>query len=305
VISGNSLDVIEIDAASNGSVERIRELQERLQYCTPGKNRVVILDEAHSMSRDAYNSLLKLIEEPPAFTTFILCTTEPGKVLATVRSRCSPYEFTALPVPVIVRRLREVCAAEGMDVEDELLARLADQAAGIMRNGLKLLDQCKAVGISTLASWLKLTGDTDYAPGIIACAVAGDHAGLLAALDDVLMAHSDYPAITASLVACLCDVLRLQSGGEVAVQGSALAARQELAGKAEKAAVVAAMKVLWDLQTRVRAEDRRSGLSLAAVMVASRLGPVLKRENGNGNGSSHRPVTASDLVAMPGFAISP
>lgn len=271
VIDGTSLDVIEIDAASNGSVERIREIRELVQYGTAGEYRVVILDEAHSMSRDANNALLKLLEEPPANTVFILCTTEPGKLLETVAGRCSPFEFTRLPPATVIARLREVCTLEGIPASEDLLVKLAEQSGGIMRNGLKLLDQAAIVGISTLPAWQKFTGDDDYAAAVIAAAATGNHALLFEELDKVLLAHGDYAHITASLVACLRDVLILGAGGMVAAQGEALARREHLARTLETRRVVAAMRVLWDLQVRVRTEDKRAGLELAVAMVADKL----------------------------------
>lgn len=301
VINGTSLDVAEIDAASNGSVERIRELRTMVQYGTAGQYRVVILDEAQSMSRDAYNALLKVLEEPPANTIFVLCTTEPGKILETVVSRCSPYEFTRLPPAVVMERLREVCTLEGVPAEDGLLAKLAEQSGGIMRNGLKLLDQAASVGIMSLEAWRKLTGDVDFAPGIIEAAASGDHRALFGALDRVLLSHSDYAAITASIVACLRDILVLEAGGTIAAQGEALAARAALAARLDKRRVVQAMRVLWDLQVRVRTEDRRAGLELAAVMLSERLcsSQATSPSGPDSNGSKH--VTAGDLTTMPGF----
>lgn len=309
VANGTSLDVIEIDAASNGSVERIKEIRSIVQFGTAGQWRVVILDEAHSMSRDANNALLKVLEEPPDRTVFVLCTTEPGKILETVVSRCSPFEFTRLPPATVAARLREVCTLEGIPVADELLNRLAEQSGGIMRNGLKLLDQAASVGISTLSAWLKLTGYDDFAPAVLSAAVQGNHAALFAELDKVLLAHSDYSQITAALVSCLRDVLVLGAGGTVTAQGEALAARQRLAHNTEARRVVNAMRVLWDLSVRVRTEDKRAGLELAVTMVADKLCPPQPRASVNFSGAVvHTPdgsaVTAGDLTSMGGFVVA-
>jgi len=302
VVNGTSLDYTEIDAASNGTVDRIRSLREMVQYGTAGSYRVVTLDEAQSMSRDAYNALLKVLEEPPANTVFVLCTTEPGKILETVVSRCSPYEFTRLSPGIIVDRLREVCTLEGIPATEPLLAKLAEQSGGIMRNGLKLLDQAASVGIVSLEDWQKLTGDEDFAPEIVRAAASGNHARLFAALDHVLLSRSDYAAITSAVVACLRDLLVLEAGGPVIAQGEALAVRQALARSLDRRRVVQGMQVLWDLQVRVRTEDRRAGLELAAVMLSERLCPSVTASApaGNGNGNGHQ-LTAGELAAMPGF----
>lgn len=297
VAAGTSLDVTEVDAASSGSVERVRELREMALYGTAGQWRVFILDEAHSMSRDAYNALLKILEEPPPYTVWVLCTTEPGKILPTVVSRCSPYEFTRLPPKVITDRLQELCTLEGLPVTEELLAKLAEQSGGIMRNGVKLLEQAASVRIWTLDAWRKLTGDDDFAPGLLAAAAAGDHKDMFRRLDDVLLSRSDYAAITADIVSCLRDLLVLGAGGEVSVRGEALAARRALAGQLDKQRVVQAMQVMWDLQVRVRTEDRRAGLELAVVVVSEKLCPATAaRVNGTA-----RPAVAGDITALPGF----
>lgn len=299
VVSGTSLDVIEIDAASNGSVDRIREIRELVQYGTAGQYRVVILDEAHSLSRDANNALLKVLEEPPDNTVFVLCTTEPGKLLETVSGRCSPFAFTRLSPATVVARLREVCTLEGLPASDDLLVSLAEQSGGIMRNGLKLLDQAASVGISSLDAWLKLTGADDFAPALLTAAAQGNHAALFAELDKVLLSHGDYTQITASLVSCLRDVLVLGAGGEVTAQGEALAVRQRLAHSVESRRVVGAMRVLWDMQVRVRTEDKRAGLELVAVMVADKLCPPQARPLNSV--ASHGAATADGLTAMGGF----
>lgn len=303
VVDNTSLDVIEIDAASNGSVERIREIRNLVQYGTAGQYRVVILDEAQSMSRDAYNALLKVLEEPPANTIFVLCTTEPGKVLETVVSRCSPFEFTRLPPETVAARLREVCTLEGIPAADDLLDQLAAQSAGIMRNGLKLLDQAACVGISTLGAWLKLTGYDDFAPALLTVAAQGNHDRLFEELDRVLLAHADYAQITGALVSCCRDVLALSANRDskaVTAQGEAREARLRLAQNVDARRVVAAMRVLWDLQVRVRTEDKRAGLELAVAMVADKLCPPRPKLTDSRQAQSG-PVTAADLTAMGGF----
>jgi hypothetical protein len=159
------------------------------------------------------------------------------------------------------------------------------------------------VGITSLDAWRKLTGDADFAPALVEAAASGDHSSLFATLDRVLLSHSDYAAITSALVACLRDILVLEAGGTVSAQGEALAARSALANRLDRRRVVQAMRVLWDLQVRVRTEDRRAGLELAAVMLSERLCAQAVPERGNGNGNGHQ-VTARDLATMPGFVVS-
>jgi DNA polymerase-3 subunit gamma/tau len=299
VASSTSLDVIEQDAASNGTVDRVREICELVQYGTTGAYRVVIFDEAHSMSRDAFNHLLKTLEEPPPLTSFVLVTTERGKILPTVASRCVPFAFTRLPLPVIAARLREVCSAEGIDAEPALIHHLADRADGAMRDGLMLLDQVAAVGLSSLRGWQALTADEDFAPALLSAAAQGAHDRLYAELDRALLTCSDYAALARQLVTCLRDVLVLSAGGSITAQGEALEARRTLALNIDSRRAVRAMGVLWDLQVKYRTEDRRAGLELAAALLSEKLCPPPKA-NGNGNGH-HAAVTAAGLAAMEDF----
>lgn len=140
-----SLNVVEIDAASNNGVDNIREIREQVQYPpTEGKYRVYIIDEVHMLSTGAFNALLKTLEEPPSYVIFILATTEVHKIPVTVLSRCQRYDFRRITADTIAARLRELTDAEGMDVEERALRYVAKAADGSLRDGLSLLDQCAA-----------------------------------------------------------------------------------------------------------------------------------------------------------------
>ncbi len=145
-----SLDVVEIDAASNRGVEDARALRERVQYAPSEADRfkVYILDEAHMLTREAWNALLKVLEEPPERVVFCFATTEARKIQQTaapILSRCQRFDFRRIGARDIVRRLREVLAAEGIAFEDEALLAIARKANGGMRDGLSLLDQVLAL----------------------------------------------------------------------------------------------------------------------------------------------------------------
>lgn len=143
--AGTSLNVVEIDAASNNGVENIREIRDQVQYPpTEGKYRVYIIDEVHMLSTGAFNALLKTLEEPPSYVIFILATTEVHKIPITVLSRCQRYDFRRITVDTIVDRLKELTDAEGMAVEDRALRYVAKAGDGSMRDALSLLDQCAA-----------------------------------------------------------------------------------------------------------------------------------------------------------------
>ena len=145
IAAGTSLNVVEIDAASNNGVENIREIREQVQYPpTEGKYRVYIIDEVHMLSTGAFNALLKTLEEPPSYVIFILATTEVHKIPITVLSRCQRYDFRRITLDTITARLKELTEAENMPVEDKALRYVANAGDGSMRDALSLLDQCAA-----------------------------------------------------------------------------------------------------------------------------------------------------------------
>jgi DNA polymerase III subunit gamma/tau len=142
ITSGVSPDVIEIDGASNTGVDDIRELQRELLYAASGaKYKIYIIDEVHMLSKNAFNALLKTLEEPPENVIFIFATTEPHKVLPTIVSRCQRYDFKRIPVEAIVARLRDLSEKEGIRVDDESLYLIARKADGGLRDALSLMDQ--------------------------------------------------------------------------------------------------------------------------------------------------------------------
>ena len=145
IAEGSSMNVVEIDAASNNGVENIRDIREQVQYPpTEGKYRVYIIDEVHMLSIGAFNALLKTLEEPPGYVIFILATTEVHKIPVTILSRCQRYDFKRIPAETIAARLKEVAEAEQISIEDKAVAYLAKAADGAFRDALSLLDQCVA-----------------------------------------------------------------------------------------------------------------------------------------------------------------
>ena len=145
IAAGASLNVVEIDAASNNGVENIRDIREQVQYPpTDGRYRVYIIDEVHMLSIGAFNALLKTLEEPPSYVIFILATTEVHKIPITILSRCQRYDFKRISIDTIVGRLAELTQAEQIDVDDRALRYVARAADGSMRDALSLLDQCVA-----------------------------------------------------------------------------------------------------------------------------------------------------------------
>jgi len=142
ITAGNSLDVLEIDGASNNGVDQVRDLREQVQFAPArGKFKIFIIDEVHMLSTAAFNALLKTLEEPPPHVKFIFATTEGDKVLPTIISRCQRFDLRRIQTPLIVERLRTICESERITIDDDALLAVARGAEGGMRDALSSLDQ--------------------------------------------------------------------------------------------------------------------------------------------------------------------
>lgn len=147
ILNDNTMDTIEIDAASNNSVDDIRELRESVKYSpTNCKYKVYIIDEVHMLSQGAFNALLKTLEEPPSYVIFILATTEPHKIPATILSRCQRFDFKRVTINEMVNRMKDICAGENIEVEEKALNLIASNSQGALRDALSILDQCMSFG---------------------------------------------------------------------------------------------------------------------------------------------------------------
>lgn len=193
VLSGSSLNVVEIDAASNNGVENIREIREQVQYPpTEGNYRVYIIDEVHMLSTGAFNALLKTLEEPPSYVIFILATTEAHRIPVTVLSRCQRYDFKRISLPTLTARLKELTDAEQIAVEEKALAYIARAADGSMRDALSLLDQCVAFHYGKLLTYdnvLEVLGavDTTVFSSLFRAIVSGDTRSCIYLLEDMIV----------------------------------------------------------------------------------------------------------------------
>lgn len=151
--NGSSMDVFEIDAASNRGIDEIRDLRETVKYApVDGRYKVYIIDEVHMLTTEAFNALLKTLEEPPAQVVFILATTEAHKIPATIHSRCQRYDFRRIGQREIENRLQEVVERSGLNVEAEAISLIAAHADGGLRDALSVLDQCVAMEATTVTA---------------------------------------------------------------------------------------------------------------------------------------------------------
>ncbi len=211
ISAGSSPDVIELDAASNRGIDEIRSLQENVRLSPmSGRFKVYIIDEAHQMTKDAYNAFLKTLEEPPAHVVFVLATTEPEKILPTVRSRCQRFDFRPVPEADIVGRMRAVAEAEKIQAPDALLALISRKAEGSLRDALGLLEQCVSFAGEnpSVEDFLTVTGglDRDALRKLVEHVAGGRAASAIAEVDAMLRAGRDPGAILGGLVSYLRDV---------------------------------------------------------------------------------------------------
>jgi DNA polymerase-3 subunit gamma/tau len=179
IATGDDVDVLEIDGASNNGVDEVRELRGNVQY-RPSRSRfkIYVIDEVHMLSKAAFNALLKTLEEPPPHVKFIFATTEVEKIPITILSRCQRFDFAGIGTPRIVQRLREIVAGEGMQADDEALELIARRAGGSMRDAQSLLDQLLAFGGERLTvdqvHHLLGTASDDRVAELAAAALQGD-----------------------------------------------------------------------------------------------------------------------------------
>ena len=245
------LDVIEIDAASNRGIDEIRNIREQVRF-TPsmGKRKVYIIDEVHMLTTEAFNALLKTLEEPPEHVLFILATTDPQKVPKTVLSRTQRFDFHRIPTAVLTAHLRDICDQEGIDATDDALTMIAKNAAGGMRDAISLLDQTIAFAgdsIDKHAVTQMIGGlDDEALAKLIDALTQGDTSELFQTLEELLAQGSDARALMQSILVYLRDLLltRVGSGAEGSVpsdtlrrQASAFSLRQleQLLAKAAEA----------------------------------------------------------------------
>src|SRR5574344_884432 len=196
-LNDNIMDIVEIDAASNNSVDDIRELRESVKY-TPSKAKykVYIIDEVHMLSQGAFNALLKTLEEPPSYVIFILATTEVQKIPITILSRCQRYDFRRITVETIADRLTDLAGREGLSVDPKAIKYIAKAADGSMRDSLSLLDQCIAFYLGEELTYdhvLEVLGavDTEVFSEMLRLIVQGDSVGCLHKLEEVILRGRD------------------------------------------------------------------------------------------------------------------
>lgn len=220
IASGSSMNVVEIDAASNNGVENIREIREQVQYPpTEGAYRVYIIDEVHMLSTGAFNALLKTLEEPPSYVIFILATTEVHKIPVTVLSRCQRYDFRRITIDTIAARLRELADAENIQVEEKALRYVAKAADGSMRDALSLLDQCVAFHYGTLLTYdnvLEVLGavDSGVFSELLRAVIAKDTTACMKKLEEMVIQGRELGQFVTDFIWYLRNLLVLKTADD-------------------------------------------------------------------------------------------
>jgi DNA polymerase-3 subunit gamma/tau len=224
------MDLIEIDAASNTSVEDVRDLRDKINFSpSQGKYKVYIIDEVHMLSTAAFNALLKTLEEPPPHAIFILATTEIHKIPATVLSRCQRHEFRRFPLSEIVHRLEAICKEENLHADPDALTMIARQSAGGMRDAISLLDQLASSGdhISLeLAQTVLGTATSQSVIGLTQAIIAKEPAQGLEELHRALDGGADARALARQVVDYMRGLMLIQLGNGDQVEATADARRQ-------------------------------------------------------------------------------
>ncbi|HET7034938.1 MAG TPA: DNA polymerase III subunit gamma/tau, partial [Thermomicrobiaceae bacterium] len=220
--NGSAVDIIEIDAASNRGVDDIRDLREKVKYApTQLAVKFYIIDEAHQLTRDAFNAFLKTLEEPPPHVKFVLATTEPDKLPDTVASRCQRFDFRRVPLGQMVEHLARICRAEGLEAEDEALRLVAQQATGSLRDALGLIDQLALYDSQdgqpriTAEAARRLLGLSrgDRIARIVEALAERDTGAGLRLIAEAAESSEDIHQLNRQLVAYLRALLHLKAGG--------------------------------------------------------------------------------------------
>jgi len=221
--SGRSLDLMEIDAASNRGIDEIRELRERVSFVPhEARYKVYVIDEVHMLTKEASNALLKTLEEPPAHVIFILCTTEPYRLLDTILSRCQRFDFRRASVPVLLAKLHQICEGEGIAVEEAALEYIARRAAGSFRDAESLLEHVAAhasgqVHLETVRHLLGAV-PSELITELITAMLTGDAARGLRLVNEALDQGADPRQFIGEVLAQLRGLMLLSVGGDDGLQ---------------------------------------------------------------------------------------
>ena len=276
IMAGNSMNVIEMDAASNNGVDSIREIVEEVQYRPPtGKYKVYIIDEVHMLSISAFNALLKTLEEPPEYVIFILATTEPHKIPVTILSRCQRYDFKHIALDTIQARLKELADKENMDIEDKAIRYIAKCGDGSMRDALSLLDECQAFAVGEALTYdktLEILGavDTEIFSKMLRSILKKDTLEVMGNVEEMVNYGRDLAQFVVDFTWYLRNLLLMKTSKDASeiidMSSERMEALKEEAQMIEIPVVMRYIRILSELTNQIRyATQKRVLIEIALI----------------------------------------
>lgn len=279
--------VIEIDAASSGTVEAVRKIKEITYYAHQSLWRVIILDEAQSMTEDAFNVLLKTLEEPPENTVFVLITTEVFKIPNTIRTRAMQFEFRRLVHDTIVKYLSKINLEKNFNASDMMLSDIAKNSKGSLRDAIMQLDQASRIGITRSEEFRKTFGVIDSAGSILNEIIKGNKPAMLDLIVEAISRTGDALILVNELNEFLRDLIIIKAHGIPPCLPSQLEERTSIAQLCDEYQLTSAIKLLWNSKERIRTEtDQITSGQIIGLLLSDALRPV-------------RPTKTEDLALQP------
>jgi DNA polymerase-3 subunit gamma/tau len=308
--AGRFVDLLEVDAATNTKVDEMRELLDTAQYMpVAGRFKVYIIDEVHMLSRHAFNSMLKTLEEPPEHVKFILATTDPQRLPVTVLSRCLQFNLKPQSAPVVAAHLKRVLEAEGVPFEEPALLQLGKAAAGSLRDSLSLLDQAIAHGAGRVASAQvsEMLGSlgADLVWPLLERVVAGDGKGAIAEAERISGRSLSYEAALDEVAAILHRVALAQAGVDPAPEEADCGRVLDMAGRLDPGKV----QVMYQIAVLGRrdlalAPDEYAGFTMTLLRMLSFLQPAADRARAANDAAGGR-TPAQPRAAAPARDATP
>lgn len=287
ILQGSSMNVIEMDAASNNGVDDIRQIVEEVSYSpTQGKYKVYIIDEVHMLSSGAFNALLKTLEEPPEYVIFILATTEVHKLPITILSRCQRYDFRRISIDEISDRIKELLEVEGVEVEDKAVRYIAKTADGSMRDALSLLDQCIAFYFEQKLTYDKVLDvlgavDTEVFSEIVRFIIKGDVVNTLKVLEKITIQGRELTQFVNDLVWYLRNMLLLKTSEAneeiVDLSSENMLRLKEEAGTVPTEVLMRYIRILSELSGQIKFANQKRILIEVALIKLCR--PMMEVDN--------------------------
>ncbi len=276
IAAGASMNVIEIDAASNNGVDNIREIVDEVSYSpAEGKYKVYIIDEVHMLSIGAFNALLKTLEEPPSYVIFILATTEVHKLPITILSRCQRYDFKRISIDTITARMQELIDAEGVQVEERALRYIAKAADGSMRDALSLLDQCIAFHLGNELTYDKVLDvlgavDTEVFSRLLRNVLQKDVLGCVQLLEEIVMQGRELTQFVTDFTWYLRNLMLVQSSDNledvIDMSTDNLLRLKEEAQMVDMSAIIRYIRIFSELAGQIKyASQKRILVEIALI----------------------------------------